>query len=638
MEEKKKKGKSKIYIKKDSGDSVLNAQSFNTAMGEHLEIYEDGLSRILQHTEDKNTFAVIGSEDKDTKKDRSQELLREVSELSRKLRDKRKIGFKHLQGTYTCEDGTLASERSLIIYNITKEEALRIARKLNQESIIWKDENFFGFLDMNGNADGELGRGINLDNEKVLYYGNKLLGKHNKAKGFVFEALEYSFTGSTFSRQNKGEMKHIKILSIGFNEGYSKTPICYIECPPKSRNIGHIRYASGNINCIYNETLENLDTYKDCELRELTEANLKRVSRGHDKDGYIIISASREELSAEENNRRTKNLKELLRKNHYSYLPVYGGYKELGQDKASMEKSFVVYPYDIVHNTTVDFNTFKNDMIKFSKDESVTVRDKSNSELNQDSILVCEPGGKPHYLALKPGVEEMEFDSVEYNDTDKEYFTAIKKWNDSSLNRRGHDWDKGSPQRFTLTMDEGKSILQETSTSRILQHIQEDKNWAIISPYRSEYSEEENRKRMAQLKFSVRKYGFIEFISRWVEYGESFDERSLLIPNISREEAIKLGKKFEQSSVIIYDNSECLEICTTPFEDYAEGDVVRKYNISGDAILNIHDAEEIFAKRRGGPASKPVKGGKAFHLSEVYEVEQPRASYFQSKETLHKIL
>lgn len=227
MEEKKKKGKSKIYIKKDSGDSVLNAQSFNTAMGEHLEIYEDGLSRILQHTEDKNTFAVIGSEDKDTKKDRSQELLREVSELSRKLRDKRKIGFKHLQGTYTYEDGTLASERSLIIYNITKEEALRIARKLNQESIIWKDENFFGFLDMNGNADGELGRGINLDNEKVLSYGSKLLGKHNKAKGFVFEALEYSFTGSTFSRQNRGEMKHIKILSMGFNQGYSKTPTCY---------------------------------------------------------------------------------------------------------------------------------------------------------------------------------------------------------------------------------------------------------------------------------------------------------------------------------------------------------------------------------------------------------------------------
>lgn len=638
MEENKKKGKSKIYINKDSGDSILNAQSFNTAMGEHLEIYEDGLSRILQHTEDKNTFAVIGSEDKDTKKDKSQELLREVSELSRKVRDKRKIGFKHLQGTYTYDDGTLASERSLIIYNITKEEALRIARKLNQESIIWKDENFFGFLDMNGNADGELGRGINLDNEKVLSYGSKLLGKHNKAKGFVFEALEHSFTGSTFSKQNRGEMKHIKILSIGLNENYSKTPVCYIECPPKSKNIGHIRYVSRNINCVYNETLENLDTYKDCELRELTEANLKRVSRGHDKDGYIIISASKEKLSAEENNRRTKNLKELLRKNHYSYLPVYGGYKELGQDKASMEKSFVVYPYDIVDNTTVDFDTFKNDMIKFSKDESVTVRDKPDPELDQDSILVCEPGGKPHYLALKPGVEEIEFDSVKYNDTDKEYFTAIKKWNDSSLNRRGHDWDKGNPQRFTLTMDEGKSTLQETSTSRILQHIQEDKNWAIISPYRSEYSEEENRKRMTKLKSSVRKYGFIEFVSRWVEYGESFDERSLLIPNISKEEAIKLGKEFEQSSIIVYDNSECLEICTTPFENYKEGDIVRKYNISGDDILNIHDAEEIFAKRRGGPASKPVKGGKAFHLSEVYEVEQPRASYFQSKERLNRIL
>lgn len=185
-------------------------------------------------------------------------------------------------------------------------------------------------------------------------------------------------------------------------------------------------------------------------------------------------------------------------------------------------------------------------------------------------------------------------------------------------------------QSFNTSMGEHLE-LYETSTSRILQHIQEDKSLAIISPYRNEYTEEENRKRMAQLKSSVRKYGFIEFISRWVEYGESFDERSLLIPNISANEAIKLGKEFQQSSIIVCDDSECVEVCTTPFEGYKEGEIVRRYNISGNNILNIKDAEEIFAKRKGGPASRPVKGRKSFHISEIYEVEQPRPSYFQTK-------
>ena len=81
-------------------------------------------------------------------------------------------------------------------------------------------------------------------------------------------------------------------------------------------------------------------------------------------------------------------------------------------------------------------------------------------------------------------------------------------------------------------------------------------------------------------------------------------------------------------------------MCTTPFETYNEGDVVRRFNIDGKKILNIEDAESIFSKRIGGPVSKPVKGNRPFTLKtvdEMYEVEQPKPSYFQNKERLNLI-
>lgn len=179
-------------------------------------------------------------------------------------------------------------------------------------------------------------------------------------------------------------------------------------------------------------------------FRVLTEKNLNRISKGHEKDGYVIISASRffEDMTKEqresENNKRTNELKRALKNYGYSYLAVYGGYREEGASEASMEKSFVVYPYNIVSHSKYNFEDFLDDMKELGK------------KYDQDSILVCEPGGKPHYVALKPGVDEFGFDSVRDNDMNSEYFTAIKKWNDSSLNRKGRTFTSGKPQRYTL--------------------------------------------------------------------------------------------------------------------------------------------------------------------------------------------
>ena len=150
-----------------------------------------------------------------------------------------------------------------------------------------------------------------------------------------------------------------------------------------------------------------------------------------------------------------------------------------------------------------------------------------------------------------------------------------------------------------------------------------------------------------QLKADVRSLGlgFNEFISRWVEDGVAYDERSLLIPHITKKQAITLGEKYDQSSIIWKDKDTCIEICINSFETYSPGDIVRTYNNMSTHILNIKQAEEIFAKRRGGPASKPIKGSNAKPFSlkqkiesfELYEVSCPRPSYFQESEVITQL-
>lgn len=179
--------------------------------------------------------------------------------------------------------------------------------------------------------------------------------------------------------------------------------------------------------------------------------------------------------------------------------------------------------------------------------------------------------------------------------------------------------------------------INESSTSRLHSILSsKDSIFAIISPYRSEYDSPDNQKRMIQLKSDVRKLGlgFNQFVSRWVEDGESFDEESLLISNIDYKTAIKLGEKYNQSSIIYKDKNSLNEICTTEFETYKPGDVVRTFNIGKD-MMNIKNAEDIFSRRKGSnknPFSLSVK-----EKFELYQVYDPKPSYFQTEPIMEKL-
>ena len=66
----------------------------------------------------------------------------------------------------------------------------------------------------------------------------------------------------------------------------------YIDCSPETYFSALARHAWGDLNHIYKEVIEQTGN----SIRELNEKNLNRISKGHEKNGYAIISASRGDL------------------------------------------------------------------------------------------------------------------------------------------------------------------------------------------------------------------------------------------------------------------------------------------------------------------------------------------------------
>ena len=215
------------------------------------------------------------------------------------------------------------------------------------------------------------------------------------------------------------------------------------------------------------------------KLLKLTEANLNRISDEHEKDGYIILSAFRSDLTHDENNIRTKELSNWLRSKHYSYIRVYGKYREKISNEFKLEKSFIVYPFDIVTKSITTWEIFEKDLIGIAK------------KYDQDSILICRPKEKPFYKGVKTDAEDLEcFSGTKLNDVTQDYFTARKKWRDMSLNRKNHDWSHGSPQRFTFESFEDEDEVPELflsmppnwSGAAHANYCNRDMNIAFIGP------------------------------------------------------------------------------------------------------------------------------------------------------------
>jgi len=108
-----------------------------------------------------------------------------------------------------------------------------------------------------------------------------------------------------------------------------------------------------------------------------------------------------------------------------------------------------------------------------------------------------------------------------------------------------------------------KQQFKEESLSRVWKHITDsDRSFAVISAYLTD--DENNDLNHEELKKDIRKLnlGFIELDTGYTYKIKSSNdekmanEKSYFIPEISKRNAIKLGKKYKQESILWKDENE----------------------------------------------------------------------------------
>ena len=113
-----------------------------------------------------------------------------------------------------------------------------------------------------------------------------------------------------------------------------------------------------------------------------------------------------------------------------------------------------------------------------------------------------------------------------------------------------------------------KSSVNEASLNRVYQHTQKEASdsFSIITAYRGGNSKSDNTKRNKRLESDVRSLGlgFFKVKGYWMEcksadidYSKCPDdmkipvvEESLFIPNITKSNAVRLAKKYDQDAII----------------------------------------------------------------------------------------
>lgn len=107
-------------------------------------------------------------------------------------------------------------------------------------------------------------------------------------------------------------------------------------------------------------------------------------------------------------------------------------------------------------------------------------------------------------------------------------------------------------------MRERHTILAEASLGRMLQHIEIENSWGLISAGRHEQTPRQRSRATQALASDIRSmgYGFVPVEGGWeekdMETGEKVrvSEPSFFIPEIQRDELMKLASRYDQEAVV----------------------------------------------------------------------------------------
>jgi hypothetical protein len=143
----------------------------------------------------------------------------------------------------------------------------------------------------------------------------------------------------------------------------------------------------------------------DKVLKSSSQYNIDNIIHGKQaKNGFVIISAEKEDLSVAENNKRTKELEDEIVRADYSFKHALGGYTYEGADGYTKEKSFVVFNYyrDGESGDFERLEDFALDMCELFDQQSVLIAKPNEVPVykDRDGNLVSNPDNSSRNVSV----------------------------------------------------------------------------------------------------------------------------------------------------------------------------------------------------------------------------------------------
>lgn len=152
--------------------------------------------------------------------------------------------------------------------------------------------------------------------------------------------------------------------------------------------------------------------------------------------------------------------------------------------------------------------------------------------------------------------------------------------------------ERRKAQQGNLNKSNNEQLEEEIGPSRLWKYQEHpEMNFAILSADRSERTPEENKAKTDELKKDIKSMGYwyTELKGGYVEIGENGKrvpvdgEDSFIVPNMTKEEAMELGKKYDQDTVMFKD---------------AKAHTLQ-YIITNERAGNVGDADSSFETQAG---------------------------------------
>lgn len=252
--------------------------------------------------------------------------------------------------------------------------------------------------------------------------------------------------------------------------------------------------------------------------------------------------------------------------------------QDFNDEKIVQEIKKIMKDEDISEEEAISYYATMADMdekmVKSIWDEYNHLDENFDEQLNnEDDGDIDEKTGKEKLFEEEPEESELEKAKKQVKAWE-EYIKEQEIANDMYYTSGAYDKDRYNLYQWEKRVKELSKGLEESDNETLEEEITPSRLWkyqehpemnfAILSADRSERTPEENKEKSEELKKDIKSMGYwyTELKGGYIEIGENGKrvpvdgEDSFIVPNMTKEEAMELGKKYDQDTVMFKDAKE----------------------------------------------------------------------------------